>query len=273
MKLRAVATLWLSNPQRRHPVCTVQLPWLLWLNTQRDQLYWQGHVPAHWSLWGAWTHTHPGKLTRALIETHVRRKSVLTHSYILRIQASRTSMRKRLPGLRADAHVYARSPSRTQTRMVLRRHCCDKQRWDVGGWCGVWMGFSVLQRVRRGLTTHHFPLAASRFVCVSPRGNFGPFIMSVCAPVPSDTRVYLRHVCRARMRVIMPGLWHAPPYSSSFQVLSMEGFITLFWVLVQHSRVMTDNLPGSHALNVKGGEDSAEIHWCEAFELTVAPLS
>lgn len=63
MKLRAVATLWLSNPQCRHPVCTALLPWLRWLNTQRDQLYWQGHVPAQWSLRGAWTHTHPHKLT------------------------------------------------------------------------------------------------------------------------------------------------------------------------------------------------------------------
>lgn len=35
MKLRALATLWLSNPQNRHPVCTAPLPWKLWLNRQR----------------------------------------------------------------------------------------------------------------------------------------------------------------------------------------------------------------------------------------------
>lgn len=46
-----------------------------------------------------------------------------------------------------------------------------------------------------GLTPHHLPL--SEQVCMRAASwELQPFIMSVCAPVPSDTCVYLRRVCQ-----------------------------------------------------------------------------
>lgn len=236
MKLRSVVTLWLA--QHRHPVCTPPLPWLLWLNTQRDQLYWQVHVPAHWSLWGAWTHTHPHKFTLRYTPAHgnacTPKKEIYifnqaalcslawfrNHIHILTYKYART--------WETDAQMYSMHihPAtcrhvRCYSAIVVIRNDESQKIGAVCEWDSLYCSDEV-----GVLTTRHLALCASQFVCLSPRGNFEPFIMSVCAPVPSDTSVYPRHVCRACRRV-MPGPSHAPPYfSSSFEVLSMEGFIT-----------------------------------------------
>lgn len=192
MKLRAVATLWLSNPQRRHPVCRAPSPWLLRLNTQRDQLYWQGHVPARWSLWGAWTYTRLHKLMCMYSEKSIFKISCLqsrginslTHMVLNLVRAHRKACKEQ-----TYVHIHTATCTLGWCYSAIVMISNDET-WR--GRCGVWMGFSVLRWRGGGWPHITFLSPRAQFVCVLPRGNFGPFIMSVCAPVPSDTRVYLR---------------------------------------------------------------------------------
>lgn len=81
-----------------------------------------------------------------------------------------------------------------------------------------------------GLTTHHLPLSIQAGLCVCRLvGTSGHSSCLSVLPCPL-TRVFTFDMCVgcwACRCVIMSGPRHAPPFSSSssFEVLSMEGFI------------------------------------------------
>lgn len=69
--------------------------------------------------------------------------------------------------------------------------------------------------------------------------------------------------CWACRCVIMPRPRHAPTYSSFFEVLSMEGYITWKSLLLSPCPVQYSNdglLSGSHTVSFKIGENSPKIH-------------